>query len=210
MLRVGLTGGIGSGKSTVVALLREKGLPVIEADDVAHEVIRKGEPAYKEIVSSFGNDVLQSNGEIDHARLASIVFSSRTKLDRLNQIVHPQVLKRTDRWMKEQEREGAAVAIVEAPLLVETGYHRKFDRLVVVTCRPEQQRERLVKRGMSAEEAERRMAAQVPVEVKQRVADDIIDNSGAPAKTKKQVAALAARLKSLAAQSPGAEKKERR
>jgi dephospho-CoA kinase len=209
MLSVGLTGGIGSGKSTVVGMLRELGLPVIQADDVAHELIAKGQAAYKEIVSAFGRDILQSNGEIDHARLAAIVFPSRPKLDRLNQIVHPRVLKHTNRWLKEQQREGAAVAIVEAPLLVETGYHRKFDRLVVVWCRPEQQRERLVKRGMSAEEAERRTAAQVPAEVKQRLADDLIDNSGTLANTRKQVARLAEKLRSLAAGNTAAEKKRK-
>jgi dephospho-CoA kinase len=190
MLRIGLTGGIGSGKSAVAAMLREMGVPVIEADDLAHEITRRGEPAYDEIVECFGKEILQENGEIDRARLAAAVFGSREKLDRLNRIVHPRVLEQAERWLAERKREGAPMAVVEAPLLMEAGFHRRFDRLVVVWCRPEQQWERLSQRGMNHEDAERRMAAQMPAEAKKRLAHDLIDNSGTLEETRRQVEQL--------------------
>jgi dephospho-CoA kinase len=199
MLRVGLTGGIGSGKSTVVRMLREMKLPAIEADDLAWEATRAGQPAYQEIVAAFGRGILQADGEIDRARLAAIVFGTKEELDRLNRIVHPRVLDRANRWLEEQQAAGSAAAIVEAPLLVEAGYHRAFDRLVVVWCRPEQQIDRLVARGMDPGEAKRRIVAQMPAEEKRRMADDVIDNSGTVAETRKQVAALVEKLQALAA-----------
>ncbi|HVB35099.1 MAG TPA: dephospho-CoA kinase [Patescibacteria group bacterium] len=194
MLRMGLTGGIGSGKSTVVALLRERGLGVIEADDVARELTRPGEPAYDEIRQAFGPEVFQENGEIDRPRLAAVVFSSRDQLERLNRIVHPRVLDREARWLAEREKEGARVAVVEAPLLIEAGFHGRFDRLVVVWCRPEQQIERLARRGMSREEAARRIAAQMDVEEKKRLASDLIDNSGTIEETREQIDRLVQKL----------------
>lgn len=210
MLRVGLTGGIGSGKSMVAEMLRECGVPVLEADTVAHQAIAKGAPAYREIVSAFGPGILQPDGEIDHQGLAAIVFSSPAKLRRLNRIVHPRVLKRMTEWLGQKERAGSSVAVVEAPLLIEAGYHRKLDRLVVVWCRPARQRARLVKRGMSAAEAARRMKAQMPPAQKRRLADDAVDNSGTRAETRRQVAALAKRLKSLAGAAGRAEKRKKR
>lgn len=194
MLRVGLTGGIGSGKSAVAGMLREHGVAVLEADDVAREVVRPGEPAYDEVRQAFGSEILQQNGEIDRATLATIVFASRERLDRLNRIVHPRVLERAERWLDEQEKQGVRLAVVEAPLLIETGFHRRLDRLVVVWCRPEQQIERLAGRGMSREDAERRIAAQMNVEEKKRLANDLIDNSGSIEETRRQVAALARKL----------------
>ena len=113
MLRVGLTGGIGSGKSSVVVMLREMGVPVIEADDLAHELSRAGEAVHDEIVQTFGREILAENGEIDRARLAGVVFGSPEKLERLNRIVHPRVLERTERWIGERRREGAALVVVD-------------------------------------------------------------------------------------------------
>lgn len=201
MLRVGLTGGIGSGKSTVVRMLREEKLPAIEADDLAREATRAGQPAYQDVLAAFGRGILQPDGEIDRARLAAIVFASREELDRLNRIVHPRVLDRASRWLDEQQAAGAPVAIVEAPLLIEAGYQRAFDRLVVVWCRPDQQIDRLVARGMNRDEAERRIAAQMPVEEKRRMAGDLIDNTGTLDETRSQVAVLTEKLRSLAAGS---------
>ncbi|HVB98773.1 MAG TPA: dephospho-CoA kinase [Candidatus Dormibacteraeota bacterium] len=196
MLRVGLTGGIGSGKSTVVAMLRQRGLAVSEADDIARDLVRRGQPAYDEILQTFGAQILQENGEIDRKRLAAIVFGSSERLDRLNRIVHPRVRERTERWLAEREKEGARVAIVEAPLLVEAGSHRRLDRLVVVWCRPEQQLARLAERGMSREDAERRIAAQMDVEKKKALADDLIDNSGTVEQTRQRVDRLVRKLES--------------
>ena len=209
MLRVGLTGGIGSGKSSVVAMLREMGVPVIEADDVVRELSRAGEAVYDEIVKTFGREILAENVEIDRARLAGMVFGSPEKLTQLNGIVHPRVLERTEQWTGERSREGARLAVIEAPLLVEAGLHRRLDQLVVVWCRPEQQIERLCAgRGMSREEAERRIAAQMPVEEKMRVADHLIDNSGTRDETRRQVEALVKRLEAEAGKTGTAEVKE--
>jgi dephospho-CoA kinase len=208
MLRVGLTGGIGSGKSAVAGMLREMGVPVIEADDLVRELSRAGEPVYDEIVQAFGREILAENGEIDRARLAGVVFGSPEKLERLNRIVHPRVLERTERWIGERRREGAALVVVEAPLLVEAGFHRRLDRLVVVWCRPEQQIERLSGRGMSREEAEQRIAAQMPVEEKMRLADYLIDNSGTRDETRQQVERLVTRLAAEARETGSAEAKE--
>ena len=208
MLRVGLTGGIGSGKSSVVVMLREMGVPVIEADDLAHELSRAGEAVHDEIVQTFGREILAENGEIDRARLAGVVFGSPEKLERLNRIVHPRVLERTERWIGERRREGAALVVVEAPLLVEAGVYRRLDRLVVVWCRPDQQIERLSGRGMSREEAERRSAAQMPVEEKMRLADYLIDNSGTRDETRQQVERLVKKLEAEARETGRAEAKE--
>ncbi len=208
MLRIGLTGGLGSGKSTVAEMLRESGVPIVEADAVAHEMIRRGGPAYAEIVSIFGTGILLPGGEIDRKKLADAAFLSQEKLARLDGIVHPHVLERIGRWLGEREREGAAVAVVEAPLLVETGYHRRLDRLVVVWCRPEQQAERLRLRGMSQEDAERRAAVQMPLEEKKRLADDTIDNSGALDETRRQVARLVGEWKQVAKESRQAAKED--
>lgn len=194
MLRVGLTGGIGSGKSTVAAMLRERGLAVMEADDAARELVRKGQPAYGEILQAFGGGILQPDGEIDRAKLAGVVFGSREQLERLNAIVHPRVLARAMQWLAERETEGARLAIVEAPLLVEAGFHQEFSRLVVVWCRPDQQMERLISRGMSRRDAERRIAAQLDLGKKKALASDLIDNSGTIDETSLQVDGLARKL----------------
>ncbi len=197
MLRIGLTGGIGSGKSAVVAMLRDLGVPVVEADDISREVVRQGESAWSEIVEAFGREILHETGELDRARLAALVFADPEKLARLNQIVHPRVLAALDRWLTDREREGAPIAVVEAPLLYESGYAGKLDRIVVVFCRREQQFERLIARGMSPENAESRIASQMPPEEKQRLAADLIDNSGSLEETRRQVALLVEKWKLL-------------
>ena len=197
MLRIGLTGGIGSGKSAVVAMLRDLGVPVIEADDVAREVVRQDQPAWHEIVETFSREILQENGEIDRPRLAALVFTNPEKLARLNQIIHPHVLAALDRWLADRKREGIPVAVVEAPLLYESGYAARLDRVAVVFCRREQQFARLISRGMSAEDAESRVAAQMPVEEKVRLAADRIDNSGSLEETRRQVALLVEKWKLL-------------
>ncbi len=197
MLRIGLTGGIGSGKSAVVGMLRDLGVPVVEADDVARDVVRPNEPAWREIVETFGPEILQENGEIDRARLAALVFADPERLARLNSIVHPRVLAALDRWLVDRKREGASIAVVEAPLLYESGYAARLDRVAVVFCRPEQQLERLTARGMSPEDAESRIAAQMPPKEKERLADDRIDNSGSLEETRRQVTLLVEKWKRL-------------
>jgi len=200
MLRVGLTGGIACGKSTVAAMMRELGCAVLEADKVAHQLMAPGQPACEEIVRDFGERILGPDGTIDRRQLGEIVFRDPNQLQRLNQIVHRRVIQEQDRQLAEWAAGGAVrVAVVEAALLVEAGYHRKLDRLAVVWCLPEQQRERLSARGLTAEQIEQRIAAQMPLEEKRRLADDTIDCSGSLEHTRQQVEALVERWKQLAA-----------
>jgi dephospho-CoA kinase len=200
MLRAGLTGGIACGKSVVAAMLREFGCAVLEADPLAHELIEPGRPAFAEIVREFGPGVQEPGGRIDRAKLGAIVFADREKLSRLDRIVHPRMFEELERRLAELARPGGPpVAVVEAALLVETGYDRELDRLIVVWCRPEQQRARLASRGLSPEQVESRIAAQMPVEEKRRRATDEIDNSGSLTETRLQVERLATKLKLAAA-----------
>ncbi|MCL5287121.1 MAG: dephospho-CoA kinase [Acidobacteria bacterium] len=200
MLRVGLTGGIGCGKSTVATMMRELGCHVIEADPLAHKLIEPGQPAFQEVVRAFGADILHADGRVDRAKLGAIVFSDMDKLLRLNAIVHPRVLKELERLFSEFALANSkGVAVVEAALLVEAGYVKHLDRLVVAWCRPEQQMERLLKRGMSREQIEQRLAAQMPLEEKRRGADDVVDCSVSLEETRGQVERLVTQLKQLAA-----------
>lgn len=196
MLRLGLTGGIASGKSTVAAMLRDLGFAVLDADSLAHKLIEPGQPAHEEILREFGPSIADSKGRIDRTKLSVIVFADRAKLDRLNAIVHPRVaevvFRQFDEWQRNGVRDGA---FVEAALLIESGIDKKLDGLVVAWCKPEQQLERLVARGLSEAEAHRRIAAQLSVEEKLRHATEKIDCSGSLEETRRQVEALAAKLR---------------
>lgn len=198
MLRVGLTGGIECGKSTVAALLREFGCHVLEADKLAHQLMEPGQPAYQDILRDFGKQILHADGRIDRGALGERVFRDPKELKRLNEIVHPRVIQEQDRQLAAWEREGVRVAVVEAALLIEAGYHKRVDRLVVVWCWPEQQRERLQARRLTPEQIEQRIAAQMSLEEKRHLADDEIDCSGTLEATRKQVEELAGRLRQLA------------
>ena len=195
MLRLGLTGGIASGKSAVTAMLRELGFSVLDADSLAHKIIGPGQLAYEEVLREFGSAITDGQGRVDRAKLGALVFADRAKLDRLNAIVHPRVAEAVLRQFAEWQREGTRdAAFVEAALLIESGIHERLDGLVVAWCRPEQQLERLAARGLSEEEALRRIAAQMPVEEKLRYATEKIDCSGTLEQTRQQVQALGARL----------------
>ena len=196
MLRLGLTGGIASGKSAVAAMLREMGFAVLDADSLAHRLIEPGQPAYTEVLQEFGQAVLAPGGRVDRAKLSAIVFADRARLDRLNAIVHPRVAEVVFRQFDEWQRGGTRdAAFVEAALLIESGIHKKLDGLVVAWCEPEQQLERLMARGLSEAEARRRIAAQLPVEEKLHLATEKIDCSGSLEETRHQVEALAAKLR---------------
>ncbi len=200
MLRVGLTGGIACGKSTVAGMLRELGCRVLDADVVAHRVIEPGQPAYEEILRSFGGLLRGSSGSIDRGKLAAIVFADRGKLEHLNRIVHPRVAAVLDDELREIERrEPRGLAVVEAALLIESNYHQRLDRLIVTWCEPEQQMERLLARGMTREQAERRIAAQMALDDSLRMADDEIDCSGPLDRTRVEVENLVTKLRRLAA-----------
>ena len=195
MLRYGLTGGIASGKSTVAAILRELGFPVLEADGMAHQVIEPGQPAYDEVRSIFGDSILSADRRIDRSRLAAIVFDDREKLNQLNAIIHPRVEQEMVRRFAELESSGThPAAFIEAALIFEAELHKKLDGVVVVWCLPEQQITRLIERGVSEAEARRRIAAQMPVAEKLALAAEKIDGSGSFEETRRQVEAFATKL----------------
>jgi len=202
MLRLGITGGIASGKSVVARMLRELGFHVIDADTLSHQLMEPGQPAFDEIVAGFGAGILAATGRIDRAKLGAIVFADPAKLAKLNSFLHPRVDAEIVRKFDDWEKSGVAdAAFVEAALLVEAGYHKRLNGLLVTWCSPEQQWQRLLARGMSEDEAQRRMAAQMPVEQKLRYATEKIDCSGTLEETQRQVAKLAAKLrKSVAAE----------
>ncbi|PYX30532.1 MAG: dephospho-CoA kinase [Acidobacteria bacterium] len=198
MLKVGLTGGIASGKSVVGEMFVKLGARLIRADSVAHELMQPGQAIYERVVERFGREILNPDGSINRPRLASLAFGEpgapgHPRVEELNAIVHPAVVKREDEWMEEIGRLSPdAIAIVEAALILEAGVADRFDRLVVVTCRPEQRVERLAARlGISedaaAAETTRRMAAQIADEEKIKAADFVIDNSGSFGATEAQV-----------------------
>jgi dephospho-CoA kinase len=182
LLKVGLTGGLASGKSTVGTMFAERGAQVVDADKIARDLMRPGKPVYYEVVRHFGPEIVDIDGSIDRAKLASIVFPVR--IEELNRIVHPAVIRAQEQWMEEQgRRDPHAVVIVEAALIVEAGVGKRFDKLVVVTCDMERKVARFAARLHMDEaavraEVERRLAAQVPDEAKVKVADFVIDNCG--------------------------------
>ena len=200
MLKFGLTGGIASGKSAVAALLREMGFPVLDADAVAHKLMEPGQPAREEVLQEFGADLAGADGRIDRAKLGAIVFADPRRLAKLNAILHPRVeqimLNQYEEWKRIGVRDAA---FVEAALLIEAGFVSKLDGLVVAWCEPEQQLERLKARGMGEMDARRRIAAQLPLDEKLRLATYTIDCSGTMESTRAQVRALAARLRKSAA-----------
>ena len=200
MLRAGLTGGIATGKSAVAEMMRELGCYVLDADRMAHRLIEPGQPAYEDVVREFGRGILDEQGRVLRPRLAEIVFADPARLARLNAIVHPHVLSDLDvelGWLAQSDAQG--VAVVEAALLVESGYHHRLDRLVVVWCTREQQLERLISgRGMTEEQARQRIAAQMSLDEKRKLADDEIDCSGTMDHTRRQVIAVVDRLKQVA------------
>ena len=201
MLKVGLTGGIAAGKSVVGEMFVAQGARLVQADRIAHSLMRPGEAVYNEVVRHFGREILNPDGSVNREKLAEAAFGSSTapegkrmaRIEELNRIVHPAVIRSQDEWMQQmgiQDRH--AVAIVEAALLLEAGAAKSFDRMIVVTCRAEQRVERFAARlridlDTARKEVERRMAAQIPDEEKIKAADYVIDNSGSLDQTREQV-----------------------
>lgn len=205
MLKVGLTGGIASGKSSVGAMLVALGAHLVQADEIARSLMQPGEAVYSDVVREFGPDVLHPDGTINRMRLAEAAFSApkdgRPRIEELNKFVHPAVVEKQDQWMKDVGRQDPeAIAIVEAALILEASAADHFDCLIVVTCQPEQRAERWARRaGVDLETAKkevgRRMAAQFSEEVKVKAADYIIDNSGPLQQTSQRVGEVFAELK---------------
>ncbi len=204
MLRVGLTGGIASGKSTVAGMLRDLDCPVLDADTLGHELLEQGQEAREEVVREFGQEILDARGNVDRGKLGHIIFADAQKRARLNQILHPRILDVVRKWFAAQGHPGGPdLAVVEAALIIEAGYNKELDQVIVCWCPAEQQLQRLLERGLTAEQAKLRIAAQMPMEEKRRLADVTIDCSGSLAETERQVTDVVKRLSRPAAPAGG-------
>ncbi len=192
MLRVGLTGGLASGKSFVGRALANLGCLLIQADELGRQVQEPGGEAYDGIVREFGREILTADGSIDRRKLAGIVFHDPERLKRLNALVHPPVHERRRKIEEDFARSHPdGVAVTEAAILIETGSYRDYDRLIVATCRPDQQVERAMARDhLTREEVLDRMRRQMPLEEKVRYADYVIDTSGPKEDTLAQTRAV--------------------
>ena len=202
MISAGLTGGIGSGKSTVAQYFAALGAVTINSDEIGRNMMQPGTVVYDRIVSGFGPEVVDASGKLDRAKLADIVFHDLDKLKHLNAIVHAPVLREIDRLMQlHRAKNPNAVVLVESAVLFEAGQHKRFDKMVVAWCRSEQQVERFRSRSnLSEEDIRARMAAQMPGEEKKRMADFVIDTSASLADTERQVKEVYTQLQALASQ----------
>ena len=179
MLRVGLTGSIAVGKSFVAGVFAELGAHVLDADQTAREVVLPGSPGLEAVVQAFGKEVLNADGTLNRQQLGALVFADEAKRQQLNYLLHPFIIARQDEILREWEREDPdGIGIVDAALMIESGGYKRFDKLIVVHCRPEVQLERLMLRNsLTREEAQARIASQMPQEEKQEFADYLIDTS---------------------------------
>ncbi|WPJ92867.1 dephospho-CoA kinase [Corynebacterium sp. UMB2355A] len=191
MLKIGLTGGIGSGKSSVAALLRERGFVVVDADRIARDVLQPGSDALKEVAAAFGDDLVDASGVLNRKLLAQRAFVSEEQTQKLNSITHPAIRKESSRQFDAAEAEGARVAVYDMPLLVELGLHRQMDFTVVVDVNEEERVRRLVQlRGLSEADARSRIARQIDDDDRLAAADYVIDNNGPLSELAPQVDAL--------------------
>jgi dephospho-CoA kinase len=197
MLKVGLTGSIAVGKSFVLDVLAELGCRVLNADATAREVVLPGSPGLQAVVEAFGKEILKTDGALDRGKLAALVFADEQKRVRLNSILHPLIIAaQNDQMEKWESQDPNGIAIVDAALMIESGGYRRFDKLIVVHCRPELQLQRLISRdGLDREQAEQRIAAQMPQEEKKKFADFLIDTSDGFAGTRQQAEAVFRRLR---------------
>jgi dephospho-CoA kinase len=194
---IGLTGGIATGKSTVSAILKKAGAEIIDADRIAREVVKKGLPAYREIVENFGETVLLSNGEINRSILGDLIFNDPRKKQLLNRIVHPHVRRETNRQLKDMEKSSPdTIAVLDIPLLFETEMHKDLSEVIVVYTPEHIQVERLMKRdNISEADAVARVRSQMPIEEKKKRATIVIDNSGTMQDTRKRTLEIFKTLK---------------
>jgi len=200
MLRVGLTGGIASGKSTVGRMLGELGCRVIDSDRITRQLFEAGSPVNAAVAEAFGPRVVASDGTIDRKILGELVFENTELRQKLNSIVHPAINQRQSEFLAHAAAEDShAIGIVEAALIVEVGTYKNYDKVIVVTCSPKIQRERLRERsGLTPQQIETRIASQMPLEEKIKVADFVIDNSGDIGKTRQQVEEVYRQLRAIA------------
>jgi dephospho-CoA kinase len=194
LLKVGLTGGIGCGKTVVRRRLEERGIPTLDADAVVHRLLSGRNEVTRAIEESFGPEVMAPEGSVDRKALGDVVFANEEARKKLNAIVHPAVYREVERFLEEREKKGDAVAVVDAALMIETGSYRRYDAVVVVHCPKALQLERVMARdGVTREDAERRLRSQMPVEEKLRFADFRVDTSGSLEETLRQADQLARR-----------------
>jgi len=188
MLRVGLTGSIGVGKSYVTSIFEELGAHVLDADQTAREVVMPGMPGLKAVTEVFGEEILNPDGTLNRKQLGAVVFADETKRQQLNFVLHPFIIARQDEILNEWEaKDPQGIGIVDAALMIESGGYRRFDKLIVVHCRPEVQLERLMLRDkLSRDEAQTRINSQMPQEEKQKFADYLIDTSDGFEPTREQ------------------------
>ncbi len=200
ILRVGLTGGLASGKSTVAARLLEHGIPVLDADVIVHDLYRAGGSGARAVAEAFGPDFLAADGSVDRAKLSAQVFHDPDSLARLNALIHPLVHDEQARWFAELEAKGEALGVVEATLLVETGGRQRFDVLVTVSAPAEVRLQRAIRRSPDTNPNEflRRISAQFPDAAREEVADVVLRSQGPKEDLLKKVDELAARLKARA------------
>lgn len=197
ILKVGLTGGLASGKSTVAQILEGLGTKVIDADDVVDRLYEPGRPGHEALVREYGTEILDASGNVERKKLAALAFSSPEQAKRLNALIHPLVLEQeaaTIRAEEERLRGSDGILVVEATLLLESGGRDRYDRIVIVDLDPSLQIERAVARGMDRADALRRMARQMPREERAALADYLIDNSGDESDLEIEARGLHARL----------------
>ncbi len=199
MLKVGLTGGIATGKTTVGGMFAELGCRLIDADQISRELFEPGQPVHAAVVAEFGQRILTPAGAIDRRTLGDIVFKNPELRQKLNDLVHPAVIERQQRWLKEVETVAPdGIAIVEAALMIEVGTYRNYDKLIVVGCSREIQKERLRQRtDLSEKQIESRVASQMPFEEKVKYADYVIDTSGDLEETRREVERINSKLREL-------------
>ena len=202
MLIVGLTGGVASGKTAVSQVLKEEGAYIIDADQLARELVQPHKPAWNELIRAFGQEILREDGSIHRKKLAEKVFADPEQRKLLNQILHPRIRKEMDRRAKEiGQKDPEAIVMIDAPLIVELGDHREMDKLIVVTSTQTQQIERLKDRdGTSPEEALRIVSSQMPLEEKLKFADFVIRNEGSLEETRKRTKEVFKELKKIVLQ----------
>lgn len=198
MLKVGLTGSIAVGKSYVCEVLRGMGIDVLDADQTSREVVAKGTEGLSRIVEEFGSEVLAADGSLDRAKLGAIVFGDESKRLKLNAIVHPLVMAAQDAWLSEREAaDPDGIAVIDAALMIESGGYKRFDKLVVVWCEDDVQKERLMKRNdLTEDEALKRIESQMSQEDKKSFADFLIDTTQGFESTRLQVEELVSQLRS--------------
>ena len=202
MLRVGLTGSIGVGKSYVSGVLQELGCHVVDADQTAREVVVPGAAGLEAVVAAFGSEILREDGTLDRTKLGGIVFPDQKKRELLNSILHPFIIARQDALLDEWEKtDPTGIGVIDAALIIESGGYKRLDKLIVVHCRPAVQLERLMARdGLSEAEARQRVAAQMPQEEKCKYADYLIDTSDGFDSTRERTSEVLKQLRELTVQ----------